>query len=122
MKKVLFISRSKLSHNLLRAILPLAPVKTDMDCLEGVEEVSRIPKRGKRYDLLLADWNSFSSLKDPLQGVSELEKHPLTKGAKKILLHPLAWAGLRGLSEAGFSFRAKPFLPEDLAHIIGEKI
>ena len=60
MKKVLFISKSKLSHNLLRALVPLVPTKTDLTCVEGVGDLAHLGKRGKGYQIVLADWNVFA--------------------------------------------------------------
>lgn len=116
MKKVLFISHSKLSHNLFKAVLPLVPVKTDVVCVEGVGEIAKISKRGKKADLIVADWNVFSETTVSVV-VAAIEKHPLLKGARRILIHSKE-ANPQGLEGRGFSLKAKPFLAEDLAGII----
>lgn len=120
MKHLLFISQSRLSHNLLRTILPLVPVRVDLTCLENIDEINTMPRRGKPYSLILFDWNALSELKDVGGKLDELNSHPLLKRGESILIHthgvdykdPL-------LSKKGFKgFYAKPFLAEELASII----
>ena len=117
MKKILFISRSKLSHNLFRAVLPLVPVKLEAVCVEMLEEAGKISKRGRAYALILADGNAFTETQVPA-AMATIDKHPLLKGARRVLINSKDGFNPRVLKEVGFIFYTKPFLPEELAGLI----
>lgn len=120
MKRVLFISRSKLSHNLLRAVLPLTAEKTDLVCLDSADEIPKVPKRGKPFRLVVVDSNCFGKDENPKEFTDRLNEHPLAKKAGRVLIYShLTDVKKDLLRKKGFgSFHAKPFSAEELANIV----
>lgn len=112
--KILFLSKSRLSHNLLRAVLPLVPKEIQLECLQSLRDLESFKMRGA-FHILLADLNVFEK-KDSLHAL----RHTALKGAKKILIHTHnAEFDRLAYEEEGFKqFHAKPFLTNTLAEVI----
>jgi len=121
MKRLLFISRSGLCHNLLQEVLLLVPVKTELVPLEGFSQVEQLPESEKKFALVLVDQNCLEG--DPeWKGDGIPMKHPSVKTAQTILIYPHNRKPDPRLTEK-ISFEAmgqKPFLPEELASLISK--
>lgn len=120
MKRILFLSKSRLSHNLIRAVLPLISGKTELVCVDSPEEFATLPKRGKAFSLVAADWNIFADPKESGPFFEAVKAHPLVQKTGFILFHaPEADFDRGEFSKKGFkSFHQKPFLPEELCEIL----
>ena len=124
MKRVLFISKSRLCHNLLQAVVTLVPKKAELTCAETIAEALLLPRRGAPVRLILVDWNALMEEKNGVKEAVKLGEHRLLASAVRILLHnrgaPFPEEALREQHFAGF--HAKPFLPEELAGIINDHL
>ena len=124
MKRILFISRSELSHNLLRAILPLVSYKVRLVCVDEFSEAMALPQKGKPFDFILVDWNSLSSLENLSEKLEILNNARLFKEVRRALICPHDVDCSESLlQENGFvAFHRKPFLTEELAAVIAQGI
>ncbi|MBI2340254.1 MAG: hypothetical protein HYU99_07820 [Deltaproteobacteria bacterium] len=124
MKKILFISKSRLCHNLLQAVAALVPKKVEAVCVESVAEALSLPRRGSAMDLVLVDWNALEEAKSGIREIGQFHDHRRLEGAARVLIHARGaslWEN--ELKEQNFSgFYAKPFLAEELAKIIGDHL
>lgn len=120
MKRVLFISKSRLCHNLLKAVVTLVSKKTEPVCVESIDEALSLPRRGAPFRLILVDWNAIAEEKNGVEETAKLNGHRLLADAARVLLHShgadLPEGALKGQNFS--AFHAKPFLAEELAGII----
>ena len=124
MKRILFISKSHLCHNLLQAVMTLIQKKGEAVCAESVDEALLLPRRGAPFRLILVDWNALAEEKNGVEETAKLGGHRLLAPAARILLHSRGTAlPDQALKEQNFSaFYAKPFLVEELAKIIEDHL
>lgn len=124
MKQVLFISQSTLCHNLLKVITVQFPTKTQLDCLNSIEEALSISKKSKPYHLIIFDWNCLANEVDYEAILTQLNGHPAFNGANWVLIYPhqVEFPKLL-LEKKGFrAFYSKPFLTNELAQMIRQWI
>ncbi|MBI4410917.1 MAG: hypothetical protein HY541_00335 [Deltaproteobacteria bacterium] len=124
MKRVLFISKSPLCHNLFQAVVTLIPKKAEAVCVESVDEALSLSRRGRPFRLILVDLNALADEKNGAKAAVRLGEHRLLEPAARILLHSRG-AALpdQALKEQNFSaFYTKPFLAEELAKIIDDHL
>ncbi|HBF13114.1 MAG TPA: hypothetical protein DDW49_06980 [Deltaproteobacteria bacterium] len=120
MKNILYISQSRLSHNLLRALLPYLPEMVQLTCVDRLNEALLLPKMGKPYQLVIIDWNTLAG-HNPLEPhINDLNRHPLITKAPKILIHSYNQEIPKEiLTTKGFvAFYTKPFLTDELINIM----
>lgn len=123
-KQVLFVSGSRLSHNLLKAMLPLVPSKVEIDYCEDFDSALNTPKRGRPYLLVLVDWNVIMPLGDLRGEIARLKGHPRFKSGRFFLLYPHQ-AGEQVKGHVGELFDAcypKPLLTDEIAAMIQKGI
>lgn len=102
------------------AVLSLVPAKVQLTCLDGIKDVSDLPKRGTNYQLAVIDWNAVTSLDSPEKSLGQMEKHSRLKKTPRILLYPHQVDIPQSLqNKNGFkALHKKPFLTEELARIL----
>lgn len=120
MKKLAYFSKSTLTFNLLKTVLPLVSQKFEVVLFE---EISIEPnKKQKPFDILLADTNFFKEMKEDeiTAACNELKGSAAFGQARWLLLYPheLMDEKLTVFKKMGFSTHAKPVLAEELAALI----
>lgn len=120
MKRVLFISQSTLCHNLLKIITEQFPTKTELDCVNSIEESLALSKKSKPYHLMIFDWNCLMHQPNPEVCLPQLKGHPAFGQANWVLIYPHQGEFPKTLLEKkGFrAFYAKPFIADELAQMI----
>lgn len=122
MKYLVFASKSKLVHNLTDAILPLVGLSLDVSYLTSMDEILKISHKGKKFALLILDWNICDGQREFKRDLATIAQHPRLSGARYVVMHApravLDRDAFRVL--VGCQFHRKPFLPEQLAAIIRE--
>lgn len=118
MKRLLFVSPSQLTLNLLRAVLPLVPEKTDLVSITSFEGLSALPKKGKNFDLVLIDAGAGLSPDEYQVHAEFMSSHPLLQRTRRIALSTSdalpGWQHLQGIAD----FHLKPLSPTELAGVI----
>lgn len=113
MKRVVFVSRSKLSQNLLGLIMQSLPKKIEYTPLNTLEELEEA-LFSKAIHLILIDHNTIH----PESSWAGLETKPL-KTARKVFIHTRKTKLPHDLEEVGFHQAVtKPFLTEELVELI----
>lgn len=120
MKKLLFISRSTLPHNLLRAVLPLVPFPVDLTCIHTPEEVSQMTGRVRPFHMVLLDFNAIDGSETGDQTLEQFRQQPRLKESSFVLIHSDKDQIQHPFFEnAGFTgIYQKPFSTGELAGII----
>lgn len=120
MKRLLFISRSTLPHNLLRAVLPLVNTPVDLTCIHAPEEISRITGRGRPFHMVLVDFNAIKGHETGDQLLERFRQQPRFKESSFVLIHSGKDQVDGAIFEsAGFAgIYQKPFSTGELAGII----
>lgn len=119
MKQIVFISKSRLSQNLLGLLIPLIPTKT---ALKSYDSLASAAAQSKAVNLLIIDANVLPTT-GATNSLDFLQK-PAWKKAAPVLIHSrhqqLDQAALKA---AGISnFYVKPFLSEELVTLIKDNL
>ncbi|OGQ08919.1 MAG: hypothetical protein A3G32_02070 [Deltaproteobacteria bacterium RIFCSPLOWO2_12_FULL_40_28] len=117
MKRVIFVSKSRLSWNLLCTVVGLVPSRVELFYAEDPETLASMPKGVKPFHLLLVDWNIFEGA---TSYAARFWNHPSFSNAHKILLYAHKKnPDENKLREVGFiSFHEKPLLVDELKALI----
>lgn len=122
MKRVLFVTKSKLSQNLLEIIIKSIPKKLEYHVVSNLDDL-QIAFFPKPIQLVIIDSNVLSE-----NGFQEAEwdlfKTSKLKASKKILIHARDTKfDLDKLKSVGvLQSLSKPFLPEELVEIINKQL
>lgn len=118
MKTLLFLSRSKLSLNLLQAVGSLVAVSFNVQHFEDLTGLDEVRRPRKPFDVVLVDWNILAPSPEKILPI--FKTHHLLQAVPKILLHPYTVKVPKPqFAECGFGhIYSKPILAEDLAVLL----
>ncbi len=119
MKQIVFISKSRLSQNLLGLLIPLIPTKTT---LKSYDSLAAAATQNKAVNLLVIDANVLP-VTEITKALDFLQK-PVWKKSKAVLIHSRhQQMDQAALKSAGLTnFYVKPFLSEELVNLIKENL
>lgn len=117
MKRIVFLSRSKLALNLMELLVPFVPKKAQVSGFSSLEQFEKT-YFAKPVQLIIVDENFLGE--NGAASVAQAFKRSNLKGAGKIVLvgKNTAAAKEKFSSLEPAHFHTKPFLPEELAAII----
>lgn len=114
MKRVLFISQSELSHNLIKMVIPLLTKKIDVTCALGLEDITQLDA-SKKIHLVVVDGNVLEGV-EVGDFINNLKQVPFLSGVMFALIYGSKFEKALAHKDH-FQFTAKkPFLPMDLAN------
>jgi hypothetical protein len=117
MKQIAFITKSKLSQNLMGLLVPSLGQKISYVTFDSFETASAY-HFAKPVHVMIFDQNVFDDLKDECDW-SFFEKPNLKKSEKILIYARHRDIDTGNLRELGFTaFHAKPFLPEELIELL----
>jgi DNA-binding NtrC family response regulator len=119
MKQIVFISKSRLSQNLLGLLIPLIPTRT---ALKSYDSLAAAAAQNKAVNLLVIDANVLPVTTSP-QTFDFLQK-PVWKKTSPVLIHSRhQQVDQAALKAAGIThFYVKPFLSEELVTLIKDNL
>jgi DNA-binding response OmpR family regulator len=121
MKRIVFLSRSKLALNLMELIIPFVPKKAQVSGFSNVGEFEKA-YFVKPVQLLVIDEN-FCDKNDVATLAKTIKKTTFKTARKIILIGKNSNSDRQRFLELDANhFHTKPFLPEELAEIIDRNL
>lgn len=122
MKRILFVTQSRLSQNLLGIIIKSIPRKIDYLTFSSLDEINATSLK-KPVHLVIIDLNVFEGLAPTPKALAVFEGRTLKKARKLIIHDRQAAMDHRQLKTLGIDQgMSKPFLPEELVTLIMKSV